>query len=280
MVEAKGEMGDIIRGIGDAIHYRYGANYVYLAIPSKVFSKTILQTLKGIGIGLLVVDGGVETVLEPGETEPLESVRKRVFKSAEGREKRRTIPPTRILAEISRHKMIMATFLKYPQRRFTVRELSGLAGSPYATTWRFIRKLDQAGLILTEKIGSSLSCTLNTRTPFLEEVEKVLEIEVSPQRRAAREFAEKVKGVGGVRRVILFGSVARGEEELASDIDVAVFVTRKSKKTQEKITKIAEGTLERSKMKVVPIVLTPGEVEESEQFSKELERGVVLYEGD
>jgi predicted nucleotidyltransferase len=229
-------------------------------------------------VGLLIVDGEVETVLEPQETEPLESIRKRVYKSAEAEEKERKVPPTRILADISRHKRIMELFLKYPRRKFTIREISGLAGGPYATTWRFIQKLDRAGLILTEKIGNSLSCTLNTQATFLKEVEKVLEIEVSPQRGAAREFTEKVKGVKGVLSVVLFGSVARGEEKLTSDIDVAVFVDKKRKKIEEKITGVAEEILEKSKMSIVPIILTRDEIQASEQFAREIERGVVLYE--
>jgi predicted nucleotidyltransferase len=280
MVEAKGEMGDIIRGIGQAIHYRYGANFVYLAIPSKLLSKTLTQTLRGIGLGLLVVNDEIETILKPKETKPLNSIRKRIYKISEERKKERIAPSTKILVEISGRRNIIEIFLKYPQRRFTIRELSELAKTSYATTWRFIQKLDKAGIILTEKIGASISCKLNTQTPFIREIEKLLEIETSPQRRAAREFANEIKKVREIRRVILFGSVARAEEKLTSDIDIAVFVAQKDQKIESKIVRTADKILKRSKMKIVPILLTREELKENKQFAKELEKGVVLYERD
>ena len=43
---------------------------------------------------------------------------------------------------------------------------------------------------------------------------------------AAFDFAEQIKHVKGIRQVILFGSVARGEDTPSSDIDIAIIHER------------------------------------------------------
>ena len=45
----------------------------------------------------------------------------------------------------------------------------------------------------------------------------------------AIDFANKVKGIKGILQIILFGSVARGEDTLKSDIDIAVIHNHKDK---------------------------------------------------
>lgn len=47
--------------------------------------------------------------------------------------------------------------------------------------------------------------------------------------RAAIEFAEKIRNVEGTVSIILFGSVARNEDELTSDIDIAIIHRSKDK---------------------------------------------------
>lgn len=51
----------------------------------------------------------------------------------------------------------------------------------------------------------------------------------------AVEFAEKIKKFPEVLQVILFGSVARGEEHRDSDIDIAVIYSNKNEKVMSEI---------------------------------------------
>lgn len=278
MVEVKGSMGDIRAGIAQALNFCSGANFSYLAIPASRSSEKLRETAKNLGIGLMEVNDGVVITVLPEETEPLESIKKRVLRKPQ-KEKGEGAPSEwGILPKISKHRKVVRLLLKYPNRTFTIRELSRLADTPYATVWRLINDLYSAGVVHLSKIGGSLACKLNTKSPFLAEVEKILEIEPSPHRLAAGKFAERVKNIAGVERIILFGSVARSEERLESDVDIAVIVGDKG--VEGKINRIADEILNASRIKIIPLVLTWREATENAQFRKELEEGEVLYERD
>lgn len=177
---------------------------------------------------------------------------------------------------ITRRK-IVELFLKYPKREFTVNELSKLSSTSYATTWRFIQMLDKAGVIFTKTLGHSLVCKLNNDSPFLSEIKKALELQPSPQKAVIEDFINKIKKIKDVQKIILFGSVSRGVEDLTSDIDIAIFVKRKNKKLEREINNISNNIGEKSRMKIVPLILTQRELK-NKQFAIELEGGVVLHE--
>jgi len=62
----------------------------------------------------------------------------------------------------------------------------------------------------------------------------------------ALEFARRVreKKPAGVLSVVLFGSVARGEEAKESDIDIAVIYSEKDPKTVEAVGALADGRIQ------------------------------------
>lgn len=183
-----------------------------------------------------------------------------------------------VIQESIRRKKVVEFLLKYPNREFTINELSKLSRTPYATTWRYIQNLDKAGILTSKTIGHSTVCKLNKLTPFLNEIKKVLKAQPTPQKAVIKEFVNSMKVVEDIKKIIMFGSVARNEEKLTSDIDMAVIVDRKDKHIESRIVEIADGILKKSKMKIIPIIMTERESRENEQFSKELKRGRVLYE--
>ncbi len=183
-----------------------------------------------------------------------------------------------ILQECITKRKIIELFLKYPKREFTVNELSKLSRISYATTWRFVQKLDKAGIILTKTVGHSVACILNEASPFLKEIRKILEIEFSPHRLAVKDFVNRIKRISVVKKIVLFGSVARRSEKLISDIDMLVITDKKNRELENKIASITDKILERSKMKIIPLVLTEKEVEEDKQFVEELRKGEIAYE--
>lgn len=119
-----------------------------------------------------------------------------------------------IIQECITKRKIVELLVKYPEREFTVNELSRLSGISYATAWRFAQRLDKAGIILTKTVGHSLVCRLNEASPFLKEIRKIFEIEFSPHRLALNDFIKKIKRISEVKKIVLFGSVARGMEKL------------------------------------------------------------------
>lgn len=182
-----------------------------------------------------------------------------------------------IIQECITKRKIVELFLNYPRREFTVNELSRLSGIPYATTWRFIQKLDKSGIILTKVVGHSFICTLNKSSPFLKELKKIWGIEFSPQRLVVRDFVIKAGKMTGIKKIILFGSVARRNEKLISDIDIVV-IADKVEGLENRITLLADEILKKSKMKIIPLIMTVKEAEEDKQFAEGLKKGEVLYE--
>lgn len=94
-------------------------------------------------------------------------------------------------------------------------------------------------------------------------------------------IAERLKGAFGAQRVIVYGSVARGEATIHSDIDLLVIAPRTEKSYQRMA--LARATIRDLSigLPVSPIVLTPDELERrlraGDPFVREiLESGVEL----
>lgn len=173
---------------------------------------------------------------------------------------------------------IIELLIKYPKREFTVNEISKITKLPYATTWRFIKEIDEAGLIFMKKIGNYNVCKLNKSSPFLREVVNALRLKPTPQRAILKEFVNRIGKIKEIEKIILFGSVARGKEKVRSDVDIALIVKRKGKELEEKVTNIADLILKKSKVKLIPLILTDKEIKENKQFARQIKQGVRLYE--
>lgn len=174
-------------------------------------------------------------------------------------------------------RMLLETLLKYPHRQFTVNELSRISKIPYATAWRFVKKLDVAGVVLCSRIGQSYSCRLNLESPLMPEIKKLLEIKTSPQHAVLEQFVTEVKRLQGIDKIILFGSVAKKQERPTSDVDVAIISGKRNRKLENKVTEIVDDLTRKSKVVIVPLVLTLKELEENKQFKEEVEKGRILY---
>ncbi|MBU4246310.1 MAG: nucleotidyltransferase domain-containing protein [Nanoarchaeota archaeon] len=180
--------------------------------------------------------------------------------------------------KIIKYPQILRLFLKYPERRFTPLELSKIARIPYPTARRYVLLLGKAGIADIERVGAYNVCRLNAGSPLIPEIKKVLQSELSPHKHAIREFADNLKQIKEIKRAILFGSVAGGKETLSSDIDIAVIAEKKSGALEKKIIMLSGKILDKSRMRIVPILLTETEARETPQFREELKKGVVVYE--
>ena len=88
----------------------------------------------------------------------------------------------------------------------------------------------------------------------------------------AVDFAEKAKHLKGITSIILFGSVARGEDTAASDIDIAIILEKDDKAAITKeISKIKD---EKIQVTFVEKKNLPDETELTGAFSGD---GIILY---
>ncbi len=70
------------------------------------------------------------------------------------------------------------------------------------------------------------------------------------------EFTGKVKKLPGVKKVILYGSRARGDFQEWSDYDIVVLVSEKNKGIERRIDEIAWDINYKKLVSIVPIVCT------------------------
>jgi len=183
-----------------------------------------------------------------------------------------------IIQKFMKRGRILELLVKYPERDFTVNEISRLAGLPYATTWRFMKDCDSAGIVFMKKIGNCNVCRLNKDSLFLKEVLNALKSKPTPQSAVLRHFVNGMQKAKSVERIVLFGSVAEGKERPESDVDIALIASKRDPALEKLATGLADEILKKSKVKVIPIILTEKEAEGSSQFAEEIRKGVVLYE--
>ncbi len=177
---------------------------------------------------------------------------------------------------IQKHPNLAKVLLKFPDREFTILELSKESEVPYATSWRLVQSLEKFGIITTRKIGSSTVCKLNNRSPYLKNL-KILVAE-TPHRAAFELFKDKIKHHQNIKKIYLFGSVAAGKERPGSDVDVAVIVRKHFAQFEKWINKTLTDVLKKTQINIVPLVFTRKTL--PKHFKKEIEKGELAYERD
>jgi len=281
IVEAKGHRSDMKRAVAQTVLYSTDATAAYLALPMERIQKGIKQTAKVLGIGLIGVDETARIVVEASPSKPRPSLLKRIRKTrkvqppSSGLPRRTSVPP---IDGLLRHPRVLDVLLSRPARRFTIRELSQEAKTPYSTTWRLVRDLDSLGIVISERFGASRVLSLNQQSPIVTELKRLSSLELAPHRLAARDFAQQLAEIPEVRQAILFGSVAKRSETATSDVDVAIVIKRKDHSTLDRISGIVEDVQDRTRMKIVPLLVNPSELKAETRIARSIRSGEVLFE--
>jgi len=283
IVETKGHLGDLRKAVARTAVYATDGSAAYLALPSHRSSPLLKGLARRLGVGLIEVDmdGRARFAVRPESANPrpalLIRARLAARKAPEGTirtARSRSAPMGRVL----RHRGIIDALLANPKRRFTIRELAIQARTPYATTWRTVEDLRALGALTAERVGTSQYLSVNEDSALLVDLERIRSLELSPHRAAARQFAQRLAGVPQVKKAVLFGSVAERRETAGSDVDIAVVLSRRTSRAVDRIYDVASEIQDRTRMKVVPMIVTPEELRARGQLGDALRAGQVLYE--
>ncbi len=280
IVEAKGSRADLRNALAHVAVYATDATSAYLAVPAEQADEALKTSARTLGIGLLSVEDGAKVVVKPRKGRARPGLTRRVLKSRERVHTGPSVAARRVpsVDKVLRHRRVADALLAHPTRKFTIRELATVARTPYATTWRLVQDLESLGAILSERVGPSRHLSLNHDSPLIEDLRRLRSMELSPHRAAAREFASQLKKTPRVRKVILFGSVARDQEIPSSDVDVAIVLSRRDGNLERRITASATRVQDRTRMRVVPLFVTPSELGLEGELAQDLRDGEVLYE--
>ncbi len=120
---------------------------------------------------------------------------------------------------------ILQFLYRNPHEEFGVRRLRELTGHGAQTVDTALTVLDQLDLIKTRRDGNKKLTGIN-RNRIRKPDDPILEIPQEQFRDPVKAFVDEVEDDQGSNLVgvLLFGSVARGEADRASDIDIQVFV--------------------------------------------------------
>jgi len=107
-----------------------------------------------------------------------------------------------------------------PDRRFTTAELETRLGASHDSTFRALQRAVAAGLALREAVGRQYVYRADATSPIFPEVKTLLSKLFGPVEALRRSLA----GVGppDVEAAFLYGSAARAQDRLSSDLDVFV----------------------------------------------------------
>ena len=116
-------------------------------------------------------------------------------------------------------RQVLGLLLLRPEDRFHVREISRLTGVPAGSLHRELRALTDAGLLLREPAGNQVRYRANRTAPLFPELAGIFRKTaglVDLLRDALAPLAARIDVA------FVFGSVAKGTEAAASDVDLFV----------------------------------------------------------
>jgi predicted nucleotidyltransferase len=114
---------------------------------------------------------------------------------------------------------VLALLLLRPEENFHVREISRLTGVPVGSLHRELKLLADAGLLARHAVGNQVRYQSNRDCPIFNELAGIF--------RKTNGLADIIRMAllplsNNVKAAFVFGSVAKGEERAASDVDVCV----------------------------------------------------------
>jgi predicted nucleotidyltransferase len=114
---------------------------------------------------------------------------------------------------------VLAVLLLQPDANFHVRELARVTGSSAGTLTRELGKLTETGLVLRSEQGNQVRYRANRDCPLFDELAGLFRKTHGARAVLAEALAPLRERI---RLALIFGSVARGSEVAASDVDLLV----------------------------------------------------------
>ena len=148
---------------------------------------------------------------------------------------------------------VLGLLFGQPKRRFQSAEVIRLAGSGTGAAHRLLTRLAATGLVTTERVGNQKHYQANARSPVFAELSGLIRKTaglVVPLQAALAPLAPKIAAA------FVYGSIAKGTDTAASDIDLMVISGKLGYSDLFDAMTEAETALAR---RVNPNVMTPAE---------------------
>lgn len=194
----------------------------------------------------------------------------------------------RVLSEIAGSQAkarILETILNLPSKSWTGRQLAIKSGVSQSQANAALKTLKEYGIVDSMRAGAAVVWTVNVKHVICAWLQKIASAERQIPAIIAEELDKEITLKNKVDKVIMFGSVARGEERPDSDIDILVITKNPADKD-----KIKQGVINASARllsvlgnPLVPVVYS--RLEAKRKNNSRLMRaihkdGIILYDGE
>lgn len=133
--------------------------------------------------------------------------------------------------------LLLKTLFRYSDKKFSGRELGRLAGCSASRTSEVLNLFHSYGFINKIHVGNTTVWTLNNENILCKELSYLFQIEKKLLQNLKSKIHNAFRSQKAVLKVLLFGSLIRGDEKPNSDIDLFILVQKeKDKKTAEEVT--------------------------------------------
>lgn len=179
---------------------------------------------------------------------------------------------------------VLALLIDQPHEQFTVGELATRGAGTQASVSKAVRLLEEAGAVETRREGRRRIVQVNRDR--LDKPDPVLSIPQSEFHEPVRAFVDQVTdSLDAVVGVVLFGSVARGEADRASDVDVLVIVdedrTAARRTVQDVVRELQETRFDGDRFSFQALVeSTESARRVGRRLREQFEHGITLVDSD
>ncbi len=149
---------------------------------------------------------------------------------------------------------VLKTLLNYRGKIFTIRELARTAHLSHPVVSKVVKGLERRGVVRLQPVGRAQQVSLNEESYILK---SVLEPLFRAEERTTSSLVSTIKPFfrnKSVSSVAIFGSVARGLERNASDVDLLIIAEDKER-ANECAAKATVVTLSRFGLGLSPMVM-------------------------
>jgi predicted nucleotidyltransferase len=157
---------------------------------------------------------------------------------------------------------VLRVLVRHPGAEMTGREVARLAGAPHPRVLERLAALEAEGLVARRFAGRAHLWRLEASHVLVGPLRELFGVDRHVQQELQRSIQRSLSRVPGVVEAVLFGSVARGDEEPLSDVDLFVLVKdRKSKQAAKReLETLRTHIRDRFGNWLQPMVYTQGEV--------------------
>lgn len=175
---------------------------------------------------------------------------------------------------------MLRVLIPTPPHLATTRELAKLAGVSPQGAVNVLRRLEGYGLVHQKQVGPASGWIVNKHHLLFEPLAQLLGLEQLAQSTLRKAIVEALP-TSRIKRVVLFGSIANGEERPSSDIDLLVIVKGEQDLplVLDKLHELSVRLGQYLGNALSPLVYTETDFQNRapKDFAQQVQRGILLW---